>query len=135
MKNDLYNWITIYEFVKDCLIKKGKYSDETIEAINDLIIKLKREYRANLKKRDKRYLYPDYGEIVNSGGDWDSFWKKIFFAGEQWSEEDKREFIEENWIYCEPSQYDCTGQIFTQSIDVFNVPNGVVAYIRYAMDV
>lgn len=136
-RNAFYDKISLDKLIKDLLIKEGKYSGEAKEKIDTNLIKHKREYRADLKKRNaKKYLYPNnYGEIVNGGGDYDSFWQKIFFAGEHWSEEEKQEFIEENWIHCEPSQYDCTGQTFTWAIDVFNVPSGVVAYIRDALDV
>lgn len=120
-------------------LSKGKHPlavRKAIEECKQLLIDHKREYRAWLKRdNEKRFLYPNYGEIVASGGDYDSRWTKVFFAREHWSDEDKKEFVEENWRYAKPSQYDCTGQIFTWAIDVFNVPSGVVAYIREAMDV
>ena len=129
--------VMIDKDIKNWLIENGKYEGEKKEKIDSMLINDKREYRKSLKaKYKKRYLYPNqYGEIVNGGGGFDSMWEKVFFKGERWTDEDKREFIEENWVECTPSQYDCTGQIFTWAIDVFNVPSGVVAYLRYAMDV
>ena len=84
---------------------------------------------------NNRYENYANGFIVNGGGEFDYRWMKVFFPGERWTDEEKAEFVEENWIYCRPSQYDCTGQIFTTGIDCFNVPSGVVVYIREAMDV
>lgn len=112
--------------------KKKKYED--------LLIEHKRELRAKLKDNHDRYLYPGndgkgYGKIVAYGGSYDSFWEKIFFEGEHWTDEEKDQFIADNWITAKPSQYDCTGQVFTWAINVFNVPSGVVAYIRNGLDV
>ena len=126
-----YELLKIYEeLVDECfkrnLPDKAEYGMEKIKEI-------KREIRN--RNNGKKYLYNNYGEIVNCGGDYDSFWQKIFFPGERWTDEEKNEFIEENWIHAMPSQYDCTGQTFTWAIDVFNVPSGVVAYIRNAIDV
>jgi hypothetical protein len=139
MNNAYLEKIMIDKMIIDEL-SKGKHPKATREAIEtckELLIQHKREYRAWLKLRyGKKYLYSNqYGEIVNRGGEYDVFWQKIFFPGERWTDEEKNEFIEENWIYAMPSQYDCTGQTFTWAIDVFNVPSGVVAYIRNAIDV
>ena len=132
--------IEIYKMLIDDLKQKNA-SKERLDHAEQELIRCKREYRAWLKEKNrKKYLWPGkdgegYGEIVNFGGSYDSLWTKIFFVGEQWSEEDKKEFIDANWQECKPSMYDCTGQIFTWAIDVFNVPNGVVAYIREGIDV
>lgn len=135
--------LIIDDMIKDSLIKQGEYKGEKKATMDERIIDHKREYRHWLKSKDKypyKYLYPGingngYGEIVNGGGDGDSFWQKIFFNGERWTDEEIKEFIEANWVSAKPSQYDCTGQTFTWAIDCFNVPSGVVCYIRYAMDV
>lgn len=137
MRDYKYDLVRVDQYIKDSLIKEGKYFGKTKKAIDDSLIEHKREYRADLKKRaEKKYLYPNnYGEIVNGGGDFEYRWMKVFFEGEHWNDDEKKKFIEENWVDATPSQYDCTGQIFTYAIDVFNVPSGVVAYIREAMDV
>ena len=139
--------------VKDCLmylsinyeIKKEALSrgitEDKLTLIDKRIIEIKREYRRALKGHwYDHYLYPGedfkgYGEIVFQHWDYDSGYRKVFFPNEHWTEEDKREFVDDNLVKATPSQYDCTGQIFTWAIDIFNVPSGVVAYIRYAMDV
>lgn len=121
--------------IRSFLVKEGKYKGEVKRKLDERIVENKRKYRAELRRRNgKKYLYDNYGEIVNGGGDFDGCWQKIFFPGECWTEEEKKEFIEENWHHYRPTFYDCTGQIFTIGIDVFNVPNGVVAYIREAID-
>ena len=134
--------IEIYKMLVDDLKQKNA-SKERLDYAEQELIRCKREYRAWLKKKNrKKYLWPGkdgkgYGEIVNTGSPYpyDSFWRKVFFAGEHWDEDDKKEFIESAWTHMKPSQYDCTGQIFTWMIYVFNVPNGVVAYIMDALDV
>lgn len=137
MRDYKYDLVRVDQYIKDSLIKWGKYSGETKKAIDDSLIEHKREYRADLKKRtEKKYLYPNnYGEIVNGGGDFEYRWMKVFFEGEHWNDDDKKKFIEENWVDYEWSPYDCTEQIYTQRICVFNVPSGVVAYIMELKDV
>ena len=131
----------VNDLIKKQLIERGLYVGEIREKIDNKIAEDKREYRKALKGTwHGKYLYlgkdgKGYGKIVNDGGNYDTFWQKIFFPNEHWTEEEKMEFVDDNWVKATPSQYDCTGQIFTWAIDVFNVPSGVVAYIRYAMDV
>ena len=107
-----------------------------ISFLQDWVAVRKREYRAALKEKNraKRFRGTD-GLIVNEGGDYDSHWIKVFFPGESWTDEEKDEFIAYAWIPYRWSPYDCTGQLFTQGISVFNVPGGVVAYVREALDV
>lgn len=132
--------LMLYLNVKEEMIKKGLYKESNKKWIDKSIIEAKRKCREALKARDKaQYLYhgidgEGYGKIVNSGGDWDYFWRKVFFPGEHWSKEDIEEFREENWKHTRYSAYDCTGDVFTRFIDVFNTPSGVVAYIREAID-
>ena len=136
-----YESLELDYYIRKWLIKENRYKGEAKKHLDEKIVEHKRKYRDYLKHEErKKYLYPGtdgngYGEIVAGGGDYDGMWQKIFFAGERWTEEEKQEFIEENWVHYKWSPYDCTGQIFTWAIDVFNVPSGVVAYIRDAMDV
>lgn len=135
--NDYMN-LVIDHLIKKSLIEKGEYKGEKRRKLEAKIADHKREWRRKTKRNQYFYHGRDgegYGEIVNGGGNWDSYWQKVFFPGEQWTEEEKREFVEDNWVHATPSQYDCTGQVFTWAIDVFNVPGGVVAYLRYALDV
>jgi len=128
--------LEILNDIKKTLIKKGQYfGDEDL--VNEKIIEAKREYRKFLKEKHNLYYGPymePIGVIVNAHWEYDGGWMKVFFEGEHWTEEEKHEFIEENWHHYRPTFYDCTGQIFTNGIDVFNVPSGVVAYIREAID-
>lgn len=142
---DYYEKAMIISMIIDSvLIDASKTETEKQIAVNkakEKLIEYKREYRKKLKDSYySHYLYhgdngEGYGEIVASGGDWDDYWYKVFFTNENWTEEDKKEFVDENWVYCTPSQYDCTGQRFTWAINCFNVPKGVVCYIREALDV
>ena len=118
-------------------IKEGKYKGKIKKKCDAKIAEKKKECRAAMKEKERksRYMFPGYGEIVNSGGDWDSCWMKVFFKGEHWTEEEIEEFLEDNWRYVRYPAYDCTGDLFTLGIEVFNVPGGVVAYLREAVDV
>jgi hypothetical protein len=115
---------------------KVKGDLDMISSLQDWVAVRKREYRAALKEKNRpeRFRGTD-GLIVNGGGDYDSWWIKVFFPGESWTDEEKDEFIAYAWIPYRWSPYDCTRQTFTQSISCFNVPSGVVAYVREALDV
>jgi len=110
-----------------------------LDFIKEIIIKDKREYRQYTKKRGDLFYDPcspdPTGVITASHWDYDGGWMKVLFEGQHWTEEEKRAFIGRNWKHYKPSQYDCTGQIFTWYIGVFNVPKGVVAYIKESIDV
>lgn len=139
MRNALYESMQIAQEIYN-EIKSGKFKvDDSAAAMKkakEHLDKAKRKYRAHLKLQDNnRYENYANGLIVNGGGEFDYRWMKVFFPGERWTDEEKAEFVEENWIYCRPSQYDCTGQIFTTRINCFNMPRGVVVYIMEAMDV
>lgn len=121
-----------------------KDKDLTENARNILLEKIvehKKEYRKRLRRKyGKRYEFKGkdgngYGEIVNAGGWWDSAWRKVIFPGEYWADEEKQEFIAAVWIPYKYTYYDCTGQLFTSSVSVFNTPNGVIAFIRDNLDV
>ena len=138
--NAKYEKLWLDNFIRDRLIKEGKYRGECKKLLDERIIAHKKEYRQWLKEHGKQYLYrlsdgTGYGEVVAVGGDYDRFWRKIFFPGDYFTEEDKKEFIEDNWIHYKWGPYDCTGQVFTSSISVFNTPSGVIAYIQESRDV
>jgi hypothetical protein len=115
---------------------KAKGDRHRISFFQDWVAVRKREYRAALKGKNRTKRFRGTNSlIVNSGGDYDSWWIKVFFPGESWTDEEKDEFIAYAWIPYRWSPYDCTGQTFTQSISCFNVPSGVVAYVREALDV
>lgn len=140
IRDSLIRLMMNYE-IKKTILDRGDVPEEKLELINKRIIEVKREYRRALKGHWwDHYLYPGedfkgYGEIVFQHWDYDSGYRKIFFKDEHWTPEEMKEFIDDNWHNATPSQYDCTGQIFTWAIDCFNVPSGVVAYIREAIDV
>ena len=124
-----------------CLEYVGQRGDEeAIKKIKEKIASDKRDYRRELRMEDlrqKRNYHARFGDgtVVNEGGDWDYCWYKVFFPNERWTDEEKREYADYVWIRYVPTYYDCTGQIFTRFVDAFNVPNGVVVYIRDCMDV
>lgn len=139
MRNALFEEVMISQWIYD-KVRSGEFGADdradSIKKAKEHLDKAKRKYRAHLKLQDNnRYENYTNGFIVNGGGEYDYRWMKVFFHGERWTDEEKAEFVDENWMYCRPSQYDCTGQIFTTGIECFNVPSGVVCYIFEAMDV
>ena len=138
MYNYYYERIMLDKMIIEELIKKNtRSSNEKLKKAEWHLIKDKRVFRNYLKTSDHRKQYRDYknSEIVGYGGTYDSGWMKILFKGERWSKEEKEKFIRNNWRHRRFSAYDCTGDIFTWGIDVFNVPSGVVVYIREGKDI
>lgn len=111
-----------------------KETGRDTEFWEDELVRAKRAYRAYLREDEERKKVFD-GVVVNRGGDWDYYWRKVFFKGEHWTDEKKDQFRAAVWKPYKPTYYDCTGQIFTAFVDIFNVPSGVVAYIREDMDI
>lgn len=74
----------------------------------------------------------DYVPLKGDG--FDSETRKAFFPNEFYTAEEKREIEDEMWIHAMPSQYDCTGQAFTITIDFFEVPKGTWIYHRIGYD-
>lgn len=124
--------MAINNLIRNQVVKNGNL--EGIRRIDDKIVENKREYRKELK-RDAEPRRICGGIVVNGGGDWDSRWTKVFFPGETWTDEEKDQFVAAVWIPYRWTDYDCTGQLFTQGVEVFNVPSGVVAYIMETLDV
>ena len=119
------------EFKKDA-IKNCSYKGNFREAVEDSITEERKKYRYALKEEAKpRYLYLNddgtgRGEIIASGMFYRR-WKKVFFPGERWTDEEIQQFHERNWR--EPRLGSST---YTWYVKAFNVPSGVVAYIREA---
>lgn len=130
--NIFFEKMQINNMIREELIKRGDL--EGIHRIDVKIVESKREYRKELK-RDAEPRRICGGIVVNGGGDWDSRWTKVFFPGETWTDEEKDQFVAAVWIPYRWTDYDCTGQLFTQGVEVFNVPSGVVAYIMEGLDV
>lgn len=51
-----------------------------------------------------------------------------------WTDEEIRDFIEENWIR-NYSMYDCTGKMFTSSFDVTRIPVGLSVVHHMSLDI
>ena len=132
----LYEHLRFEEALLDFVLKEHPDNLEGIAHCRDRIIKQKRRIRKWLKEKyDNHYNGYENGFVVGGHWEFDGGWRKVFFPGEHWADEDKKEFTEENWKRCRYSAYDCTGDIFTWAIDCFNVPSGVVCYMREAVDV
>ena len=102
------------------------------EATNEWLINLKKKVRRKLKTHT---VEVNGGILMNRWGDWDWCISKYFYPGVHWTEEEKREYEEYNWIESPNSPYDCTGEVFTCWIQIFDVPKGTIVYIRENMDV
>lgn len=81
-------------------------------------LKMVEPFKKIVREKIKKYNADSDFECHYSE-DGESCWYKEFY-NEPFTEEEKREFIEENWqhIY---SPYDCTGQWFTRYIVICNV--------------
>lgn len=121
-----FSWI---RFVEDTIREHG-FGNEA--KANELLIDLKKKVRRKLKTHT---VEDNGGILVNRLGDWDWCISKYFYPGVHWTEEEKREYKEYNWIESPNSPYDCTGKVFTCWIQIFDVPKGTIVYIREDMDV
>lgn len=137
-RRELYGLCRVYQEFIDELVNSGAEQDR-IDQVNDHLAAYKREYRAKAKETDFElpdiYMDSETASVVNYGGDWDGYWVKIFCKGSRWTEDQKKQFIMDNWISIQYEAWDCTGRTFTSRVSVFNVPDGVVAYIKYNRDV
>ena len=139
MRNHIYADLQIAQILYDDAKNRIHEFDNpelVMQLASEHLIKHKKKWRNWLKQQnDNHYEWYKNGYIVNGGGEWDCRWIKVFFPGEHWSREKMIEFSEDNWKECRYSAYDCTGDIFTSRISCFNVPSGVVVYIKENMDI
>lgn len=86
-------------------------------------------------KRDLRAFYhrPD-GCVKIITADYDSGWQLITLIAKT-KEDANTEFNDLYYRVCTPSQYDCTGQMFTVSYKLFKRNGRWMAYHHFAMDV
>ena len=129
------NWSARAEEINDLLIeRKNTTNKDMIQCIDDAIHRYTIKERKERREEERMHKSRSY-EVVNWGwsDDYWSGWEKRLYPGAHWSEAEKQDFIDSEWEYIN-SPYDCTGQMFTCGIDVFNVPAGVVVYIFSAID-
>lgn len=96
-----------------------------------------RKERHDEIKRALRKFYHKSSDGAVNFGEWDSFISKYPLPGWIKTKEEAIEFFEEyEWMRCTPSQYDCTGQMFTYGYCVFQKSDGRWwVYHRIALDV
>lgn len=113
-----------------------------IMSINDLSTKEKLDIVKHTKQQLRHMLasHNDSGIEYHSTDKYgENFFTKEFFD-EPFSETDKKNYINDHWLSIN-SPYDCTGKIFTRSIEIFNFnePNSfgkqAVVYHFMAIDV
>ena len=108
-----------------------KLEDFSLKDRLEMTAYLKRELRKNIASLNKNKTKIHYYS------DGDGYWYKEFF-NTPFSDEEKREFIEEQWCN-NNSMYDCTGLPFTQHITVCNVETSfgakAVAYHFLGLDI
>lgn len=107
---------------------------KSVKSAEEYLIKIKRTWRNHIHAKNgwERKYENAYVTILN--GSIDGATIKLFFPNEHWDETEKKIFKEENWKRYFPSQYDCTGQIFTSWMRFFDTPSGMFAYIREDVD-
>ena len=108
--------------------KEFMSEDGFTEKRNQHIIDQKREIRRYLRERPERRV--GWGEY--------DYWTELYRldVSDDAEYEDVKEYFEE-WevCHCYPSQYDCTGQIFTTGYKIFKRHGHWMVYHSYGMDV
>lgn len=99
-----------YRFIHDVM----EMDDFPLETRLKILEQTKRE----LRRRQKHKINPFEETYHYRGDDWESYYSKEFFHS-TFTEEEKEEFIESQWIRIY-SPYDCTGRKFTTSIRICN---------------
>lgn len=129
-----------------------RYNNETAYLLNEYLVERKEAVKRNdltrvakldkrihekkliLREQSRRKESRNY-EIIIRGCDSDeSFWDKTLFPGQKWSKEEIDDYIRENWMHVR-SPWDCSGEIFTRGIEVFNSPSGVIVYHFMSIDI
>ena len=108
-KKELFLTIKVYEeFIHEY---KGIMSEEHLKKVTETLVNYKREVRKKPRIDEIEILVKDYGidgyvykqDVTDFGYDFDSYTKEMI-----------EETLEEHRTHCIPSQFDCTGQRFTQ---------------------
>lgn len=116
----------------------------TYATIRDLIMwsrKLNFELTPQIKREMRRFmrnhiepLQPLTAKIHRVYTGDDSMAEFYIIPETNWTDEEIREFIEENWIR-NYSMYDCTGKMFTSSFDVTRIPVGLSVVHHMSIDI
>lgn len=117
-----------YEEIRE--MEQFQRENGSTEAMDKMLLKYKQKVREASRETETDLPY----EVINGGGGYDSLWEKRLYKGEKWTAEEMEQYKRDEWMHiCSP--YDCTGRLFTEAIEVFNTPMGVVAYHFTGMDV
>lgn len=119
------------ENVQTLLLKNNDHAlDQAIEYILDEIKGIKKDIRKEHKRHDA-----DTGRVIKS--DWDSYitLEELKIPAD-YTYDDAVEYFEEyEVIHMVPSQYDCTGQLFTSWYKIFKRNGKWMAYHAVNADV
>lgn len=89
-----------------------------------------------LKKRIREYVKKEKMDHFCIKSDCDGYIEKILLPDRIDSKEEADIWFKENeYRTCKPSQYDCTGQLFTGWYRIFHINDRYVAYHCLCMDV
>lgn len=115
-------------------VKEGKadiirFLDEMIH--DEFMLLRKQRRRKEKAEREHSYVVVNHSTYCDPD---DLFWEKRLYPGQRWSEEEMEEYVRESWEYVRVP-WDCSGETFTQDINVFNTPAGVVVYHFKALDI
>lgn len=124
--------MSLYHIAERILREEGKTTEANCYAkkLHDLKLQYRYEYRDEERENANSPCV-----ILNSGytSDYTSFVKSIF-PGTHFTEEEKREYINEEWMHIN-SPYDCTGRWFTIDIKIFDRPEGTLVYHIKGLDI
>ena len=114
--------VEIIEYAKE----SGKYTPKRVDHIRDIKVAL-RKYNKE-RPEPRKCVYDD------SYGDFTELYR--LDVPDDWEYEDVKDYFEEWEVqHCIPSQYDCTGQIFTTGYKIFKRHGHWMCYHSYGMDI
>ena len=114
--------------------RKNATKKNIVQFIDNYIHQLTLKQRKERKRRERVIENLPYEVLSHHYDDvWGDGWEKRFYPGERWTREEIKQYKLDEWVHV-TSPYDCSGQWFTQRIEVFNVPSGVVVYYFEGID-
>lgn len=105
--------------------KNKSDNQDTISALDDLIIETKRKLRRLYKGNNSPYIY-EKAE--------DEYLLTKMFLPYVMTEEEQKNYIEENSSHCR-CDFDCSGEVFTVWMKLFTVNGKTVVYEQTALNV
>ena len=124
---EIYQYINFWNEVKKANTKRAEKAEEQIEELKD-------ELRSKRRRRQKDIERHGYCTMIRARDEY-ATWKAVLPPYVQTKEDAEECFMDFYYKECRPSQYDCTGQIFTTWWTIGKQAGRYVVYFGEAMDV